>query len=109
MEIIIGLVAGFYLGYKVCDFYHKHAINDILNDMGITPEMRKEMAEHCKQEMAKMEAAINQIRVKIEQHQGQFYAFRADNDQFLGQSTDRATLLDMIKAKLGAEAVIDKA
>ena len=33
------------------------------------------------------------VEVKLEQHGGQIYAFRKDNDQFLGQGVDRDTLI----------------
>lgn len=107
MEIILGLVVGFYLGYKVSDIYHKYAINDVLNDMGIDAETRKKMVEHCKAELEKAEAAVNMIRVVIEQHQNQFYAFRQDTNQFIAQCASREELIKLVQQKLGAAAVVD--
>lgn len=107
MEIILGLVAGFYLGYKVSELYHKHAINDVLNDMGIDAETRKKMVEHCRAEIQKMESEINLIKIKIEAHQGQFYAFRQDTDQFIAQCASRDELIKLVQQKLGAAAVVE--
>jgi hypothetical protein len=36
------------------------------------------------------------IKIKLEQHQGTLFAYRADTDEFVGQGTDRDTLATSI-------------
>jgi hypothetical protein len=40
------------------------------------------------------------LEVTIEQHQGVLYAYRKDNQQFLGQGTDRQGLVDSISKRM---------
>lgn len=99
MESLLWLAAGIYLGFKACDAYHRHAINSVLEDMGINAEDRKRMAEHCKREL---DAAEDKeiVVIKIEQHSECLYAFRKDNDQFLGQSATADGLIKLLTEKM---------
>jgi hypothetical protein len=106
MDIFLAIVVGFYLGYKVSEAYHKYCINDVLKDMGIDAKTRQEMVEHCRRELAAAEGP-ELIRIKVEQIQDQFYAFRKDNDQFIAQCGSREELIKIVQQKLGATGVIE--
>jgi len=99
MESFLWLAAGIYIGFKVCDAYHRHMIGSVLEDMGISPEDRKRMVEHCKQEL---DAAADKelVIIKIEQHSECLYAYRRDNDEFLGQSTTADGLIKLLTEKM---------
>lgn len=99
MESLLWLIAGLYIGFKACDAYHRHAINSVLDDMGITPEQRKQMIEHCKEQLdADEEREL--VAIKIEKQGECLYAFRKDNDQFLGQSTTPDGLIKLLTEKM---------
>ena len=49
------------------------------------------------------------IHIKIEQHQGQIYAYRSDNDEFLGQGSDRDQLVLRIAERFkGVRMIVDE-
>jgi hypothetical protein len=43
---------------------------------------------------------LTPLEVTIEQHQGVLYAYRKDNQQFLGQGTDQQGLVDSISKRM---------
>jgi hypothetical protein len=57
------------------------------------------MVEHCKQEL---DAAADKelVIIKIEQHSECLYAYRRDNDEFLGQSTTADGLIKLLTEKM---------
>jgi hypothetical protein len=42
------------------------------------------------------ELALTEMEIRIEQHAGQLYAYRVEDDQFMGQGTDRESLIKRI-------------
>jgi DNA-binding transcriptional MerR regulator len=87
--------------------FNRMIFREVLKDLGVTKAQVRQLleqkgvsADELKEFMG--EAAADQlqpreeIEIKIEQHQGQLYAFRVDNDQFLGQGTDRDSLVARI-------------
>jgi hypothetical protein len=99
MESLLWLIAGIYIGFKACDAYHRHAINSVLEDMGITEADRKRMVEHCKQQLETDEDK-ELVVIKIEKHSECLYAFRKDTDEFLGQSTTADGLIKLLTEKM---------
>lgn len=101
MELFLALAAGIYLGFKVCDAYHRHMIMDILKDMGLNDEDRKRLLEHCKREVEQEEAGDQEVvNIKIEQHADCLYAFRKDTDEFLGQGPTPEALIKRLGEKM---------
>lgn len=99
---LTGLAIGLFVGYRAADAFHKAMVGDILRRAGVTPEKLQEMMVEMQKEIGiePEEGEFPKVEIKIEQHSGQLYAFRKDNDQFLGQGTDRETLLKTIAEKL---------
>lgn len=98
METIIlvatAFAAGWVLGAFVTAVRQAQAFKSILKDLGVSTEQLLKLKDRIDQEDDAPDAAReNVVEVKLEQHQGMIYAFRKDNDQFLGQGTDRDTLI----------------
>jgi hypothetical protein len=49
------------------------------------------------------------VEIKLEQHEGQIYAYRKSDDTFLGQGTDRDSLIDRLNQTMKpCRVLIDK-
>jgi hypothetical protein len=101
------LVAGlaFWAGMKLSGIWNQIVFRELLKDLGVTEQqMRKVVLDHGMTlkdpEDDPEESTLETIEVKLEQHQGQIYAFRTDNDQFLGQGKDREDLVDHLAKNL---------
>jgi tRNA A37 N6-isopentenylltransferase MiaA len=109
--IIVG-VLGFVLGAKTMNIFHTYMIRNILKELGITPKQLKEVEQRLMQDLEQHDPELAQkirkdhesrvsdslpvMKVKLEQHQGTLFAYRADTEEFVGQGTDRDTLATSI-------------
>jgi hypothetical protein len=99
--ILVGGVA-FFLGAKLASAWNRMVFRNLLEDLGVTDQQLMKVAEEQGHNVPDADAApeIEEIEIKIEQCQGQLYAFRLDNDHFLGQGPDRDSLLKRIAEDL---------
>ena len=87
-------------GWFLCDRWHTRMIGEILQRAGVTDDKLRNLITDLRSELPKdHEDALPDVEVKVEQLGGQLYAYRVDNDEFLGQGTDRETLLAAINEK----------
>lgn len=107
MEYIIIALVAFFVGYKVSEFMHVLSFKKVLDDLGVTREQLRQLGEKAARELGREvpeefqdPEGLEVIHIKLEQHQGQIYAFRADNDGFLGQGTDRDSLILTLKQRM---------
>ena len=104
LEFILVFALGAVIGWRINDSMTRTVWLEILKDLGVTDQQLKELARKkglpVDDSAADSEPELASIPVKIEQHQGQLYAFRSDNDQFLGQGTDRDALIESIRSKM---------
>lgn len=103
MELIYIIIfaAGFYVGYKVNDYFTRMAVHSMLEDMGITPEQMKQIERKAiAAAAAEDEDGLPIMEIRIEEHSGMLYAFRKDNDEFLGQGATKEALIDRLGEKL---------
>jgi hypothetical protein len=110
MEILILVVIAFAFGWYAGSWVTTHLLalsfRQILNDLGVKNEQLRALAEDVGIELP----AVNQntadgnrltpLEIVLEQHQGVLYAYRKDNQQFLGQGTDRQGLIDSIGQRM---------
>lgn len=105
-------VVGFVLGAKTMNLFHTHMIRNILKELGITPQQLKEVEQRLMADLDAQDPALAQkiredhearvndslpvIKIKLEQHQGTLFAYRADTEEFVGQGTDRDSLATSI-------------
>jgi hypothetical protein len=98
--VIFGFIVGYLMGKAVANWTNTLAFREILKDLGIKDSDIQKLRESPDND------DLDQLEVKIEQHQGQLYAFRLDNDQFLGQGASREELIESLKGKLNNVRVI---
>jgi hypothetical protein len=104
-------IAGAAWGWLLCYRWHTKMIGEILERAGVTDDKLRTLITDLRSELPKdHEDALPDVEVKIEQHGGQLYAYRVDNDEFLGQGADRDTLLAAIneKAKTNFNMIVRK-
>ena len=109
--VIVG-VLGFVLGAKTMNIFHTHMIRSILKELGITPQQLKDVEQRLMQDLEQHDPELAQkirsehdarvadslpvIKIKLEQHQGTLFAYRADTEEFVGQGIDRDSLATSI-------------
>lgn len=103
--ILVGFVIGYMVGKAVANWTSAMAFKEILNDLGISNAQLMKVKAKIDQDLqdatgAPGEVELTPVEIKIEQHQGQLYAFRKDNDQFLGQGKTREELIEHLKQNL---------
>lgn len=103
-------VLGWYFGSKLTAAFHIRLFKMILEDLKISNAdligvARRTGANFITPEQdAKLKAAeeldLEKIEIKVEKHNDTLYAFRTDNDQFLGQGSTREELIDAMAQRL---------
>jgi hypothetical protein len=98
---ILVLVLGVAIGWRLHAAFSRFTMLSIMRDMGITEQQLKaQMKKYELETEPTPEDELTVIEVTLEQHQGQLYAFRKDDDSFLGQGRDRDSLIDDLKSKM---------
>ena len=104
--LVLAFAAGWYAGSTVTTHLLALSFRQILNDLGVKNEQLRKLATDVGVELPDVNEntadgdALTPVEVTIEQHQGVLYAYRKDNQQFLGQGTDRAGLIDSISRRM---------
>jgi hypothetical protein len=106
IAILIAFAAGWYAGSWITTHLLALSFRQILNDLGVKNEQLKKLAQDVGIEVPDVNAStpsgdqLTPLEIVLEQHQGVIYAYRKDNQQFLGQGTDRETLVDSIGRRM---------
>ncbi len=103
--IVVGFVIGYIAGKAVANWTNTVAFRELLKDLNISDAQLMKVKAKIDRDLqeatgAPEEVELTPVEIKIEQHQGQLYAFRLDNDQFLGQGKDREELIEHLKKNL---------
>jgi len=110
MEYLITFIIAFMLGYKLASWISAVSFHELLKELGVTDQQLAKLANRydigTDIKPVKSEPELADLEIKLEQHQGVIYAFRLDNDQFLGQGKNREELLDSLKKSLNNVRVI---
>lgn len=94
LEIIIIFVLGFLIGWRCCEWLRMAAISQLFKDLGIKEQDLRRVAELHGLDIAPEHAAsMPTVGVRLEQDQGQIYAYRTDTAEFLGQGADPEALI----------------
>lgn len=108
MEIIEGLIIlmlGMVIGWRISARFYVSLFRHLLTDLGITNQQLIKVAKdaaatlgvEAEEKVRELEAQVNdgleRVEIKVELHSNTLYAFRKDNDQFLGQGTSREDLI----------------
>ena len=111
IEIILIFAAGAFVGYRVANAFMMIAFKKMAEEAGLTANDLKKFADHHAQELGinQDENGYDVVEIKVEQHGDALYVFRKDNDQFLGQGTDKEDLIRRLGEKLkNVRLVIDQ-
>ena len=114
IELAIVFALGWFLGSRFTSIMHLMSFKSVLKDLGITNEQLRNIARKNNMVLPEdnidnTQSGLEEIHIKLEQHQGQIYAFRKDNDAFLGQGTDRDSLIDHLKQRMtNVRLIIDE-
>ena len=94
--LLVGFVIGWAMGAKITTAIHLMSFKKIMEELNISDQQLKKLALANGIEIPENDSEINDIEVcevRIEQHQGQLYAYRKADNHFLGQGTDRDSLI----------------
>ncbi len=114
IEFIIIFMLGYWAGHKIATVFHVAAFKKILNELGVKEQDMRKLAQRVGLEdrlppESPKESTLEEIHIKLEQHQGQIYAFRMDNDGFLGQGSDRDSLIQHLQQRMmNVRLIIDE-
>jgi hypothetical protein len=106
IAILIAFAAGWYAGSWITTHLLALSFRQILTDLGVKNEQLRKLADNIGVELPDVNQntadgdQLTPLEVTIEQHQGVLYAYRKDNQQFLGQGTDQAGLIDSISKRM---------
>jgi hypothetical protein len=99
LDLIVVFLVAFYLGHKLSSLWQQWTFARILDDLGVKPEQIKALLDEDAA-AAVDEDGLTRLEVRVEQHQGVLFAYRTDTEEFLGQGTDKQTLIDSIARRL---------
>jgi len=109
IEFIVAFALGWFIGGKLTAAWMRLTFREILKDLGVTDQQLKKMAQDngiilpsdaADPEPETETAKLTPIEIRIEEHQGVLYAYRLDNDQFLGQGPDKEALIQRLTQNL---------
>ncbi len=107
IELIIAFIVGCWLGSAVSRAWMALSFREILRDLGVTEQQLRKLARNNDIDLptenprdSEGEPTLTPMEIKIEEVQGMLYAYRLDNNQFLGQGVDRDQLIDRLKENL---------
>jgi hypothetical protein len=99
--LIIAFIVGATVGFRAAQQFYIEGFRRIISELGVSTQdllraARRTAGPQALAELDEIEPTEDIVEVKLEQHQGQIYAFRKDNDQFLGQGADTDSLIQRL-------------
>ena len=99
---------GWWAGSRLTATLNRITFTLILKELGITEKQLRRLAEAHNiiadpreiTDAADPEDELTTIDVRIEEHQGQIYAYRRDNNEFLAQGTTKDQLINHVKSRM---------
>lgn len=104
MELFIGMLAlavlSFWLGMKVTTYLQHAMFRRILAELNITDAQLVALADKQKNIIDKV------VEVKVECHNDILYAYRLEDDKFLGQASTAEELVNRLRETMEAARII---
>jgi len=112
IEFVIIFILGFWLGWKLQGYLMIGMLKQLLADLGVTNQQLIKVAKdaaatlgvEAEEKVRELEAKANdgleQIEIKVEKHGEVLYAFRKDNDAFLGQGSTKDQLIEAMSLRM---------
>ena len=90
MQVLIGVVIGFVLGWVVREAVALHKINAIVKAMQEPEPVVK----------------ANELRVKIEKHNDIFYLYADSDDRFIAQGATKEEVTEILKKRFSTITIV---
>ena len=114
ITLAIFTMIGMVIGWRASAAFYVKMFSHILRDLGITNAQLIKSARDAAlaagidigdqlnqiESQATDEDGLEKIEIKVEKHSDTLYAFRKDNDQFLGQGSTRESLIEAMGQRL---------
>jgi len=113
IEYVIVFSLGWYLGSKITGYFQMKVFQHVLAELKIDPKdlirvARKDAPDFIQEQLDQIESHVDSIEnadlekidIKVEKHSNTLYAFRKDNDQFLGQGSSKDELIESMSLKM---------
>ena len=105
--LALAFALGWWLATRVTTTLLHMTFMEILKDLGIKEDQLRDLARRNGLPLPLIpDTELPILEVRLEQHQGQIYAFRKDTDAFLGQGADREDLVKRLTENLSNVRVI---
>ena len=94
LELIIVFVLGCYVGWKIQEKLMFMTMVDMFAKAGITHKDLDKFVGHWKKELDVEDEDLREVvEIRVEQHGLNLYAYRKDNQEFIGQGNSKELLI----------------
>ncbi len=102
---IVFVIMGVIIGSWISHLFHRAIMREFLKELGYdTPEKLKQLHDQVAQKLTEDNSAAQGgkpvIRVRLEQHQGIIFAYREDDQTFVGQGNTQEDLVASIMHRI---------
>ena len=112
LELVIVFALGWIIGWRINDALRTAAIKALLKELGVTDQdLRAAAARNgiILEDAPATAADTTVVEVRLEQEGNQIYAYRKSDSVFLGQGTDRDSLIERLNQTMRpCRILIDK-
>lgn len=110
IDILLAFILGCVIAARITNAWNRQVFREILKDLGVRDSELLALAQKngmlLDEEVSQPNSPQEVVEVKLEQIHGQIYAFRKDNDVFLGQGKDADSLIKRLTENLDPCRVI---
>lgn len=109
ITLAIFTMIGMVIGWRASASFYTRLFHQIIRDLGITNAQLIKVArdtalaagidaeDRLNELESRAEDGLDKVEIKVEKHGEMLYAFRADNDKFLGQGSTKDALIEAMK------------
>lgn len=109
---IVVFALAFWAGFRINEWIMLAAFNKLIEELGISEDQLRTLAKSNGLDLPEPEPTLptlTPIEIRIVQIDGQLYAYRLDDDQFLAQGPDREALIQRLTENLtNVKIIIDR-
>ena len=103
--VVVLMTLGFIIGAWISSIFYRSVIREFLKELGYdTPEKLRELHDRIADKLTADNSAASAgkpvIKIRLEQHQGIIFAYREDDQTFIGQGNTREDLLASIMHRI---------
>jgi ferritin-like protein len=103
--VVVLMSLGFVLGAWISSIFHRSILREFLKELGYdTPEKLRELYDRLALKLTADDSAAVAgkpvIKIRLEQHQGIIFAYREDDQTFVGQGNTREDLVASIMHRI---------